>query len=151
MANTYTQLYMHVVFAVKNRESLISADWQDDFYRYIAGALKEHGHKPIIINGMPDHIHLLFGMSPKESLSDLIQSLKIQTTKNIKEQHNLPYFSWQTGYGAFSYNKPSLPAVINYIENQKEHHKTISFDDEIRQLLDEMGVEYDEKYILKGI
>ena len=105
MANTYTQIYMHVIFAVKGRESMIRPEWQDELYRYMAGALKNHEHTPYIINGMEDHVHLLFGMTPKESLSELVQSLKIQSTKHIKEQYGCLSFAWQSGFGAFSYSK----------------------------------------------
>lgn len=111
MANTYTQIYMHVIFAVKGRESMIRPEWQDELYRYMAGALKNHEHTPYIINGMEDHVHLLFGMTPKESLSELVQSLKIQSTKHIKEQYGCLSFAWQSGFGAFSYSKSFLPAV----------------------------------------
>lgn len=151
MANTYTQIYMHVIFAVKGRESLIRPEWQDELYRYMSGALKNHAHRPYIINGMEDHVHLLFGMTPKESLSELIQSLKIQATKHIKEQYDCVNFSWQSGFDAFSYSKSFLPAVSNYIANQKEHHKKHSFDDEMREILEKAGIEYDERYILKGV
>ena len=105
MANTYTQIYMHVIFAVKGRESMIRPEWQDELYRYMAGALKNHEHTPYIINGMEGHVHLLFGMTPKESLSELVQSLKIQSTKHIKEQYGCLSFAWQSGFGAFSYSK----------------------------------------------
>ena len=151
MANTYTQIYMHVIFAVKGRESMIRPEWQDDLYRYMAGALKNHEHTPYIINGMEDHVHLLFGMTPKESLSELVQSLKIQSTKHIKEQYGCLSFAWQSGFGAFSYSKSFLPAVSNYIANQKEHHKKRSFDDEMREILEKAEIEYDERYILKGV
>ncbi|MBQ0049546.1 MAG: IS200/IS605 family transposase [Bacteroidales bacterium] len=151
MANTYTQIYMHVIFAVKGRESLIRPEWQDELYRYMSGALKNHEHTPYIINGMEDHVHLLFGMTPKESLSELVQSLKIQTTKHIKEKYCRRDFSWQSGFWAFSYSKSFLPAVSHYIENQKEHHKKYSFDDEMREILEKAGIEYDERYILKGV
>ena len=151
MANTYTQIYMHIIFAVRGRESLIHPEWQDDLYRYMAGALKKHEHTPYIINGMEDHVHLLFGMTPKESLSDLVQSLKIQSAKYIKEQFNRESFAWQSGHGAFSYSKSFLPAVSRYIENQKEHHKKHSFDDEMHEILKNAGIEYDERYILKGV
>lgn len=151
MANTYTQIYMHVIFAVKGRESLISPEWQDELYRYMAGALKNHGHTPYIINGVDDHVPLLFGMTPKESLSELVQSLKIQSTKHLKEQYGCVSFAWQSGYGAFSYSKSFLPAVSNYIANQKEHHKRKSFGDEIRDIMEKAGIEYDERYILKGV
>lgn len=151
MANTYTQIYMHVIFAVKGRESMIRPEWQDELYRYMAGALKNHEHTPYIINGMEDHVHLLFGMTPKESLSELVQSLKIQSTKHIKEQYGCLSFAWQSGFGAFSYSKSFLPAVSNYIANQKEHHKKRSFDDEMREILGKAEIEYDERYILKGV
>jgi len=108
---------MHVIFAVKGRESMIRPEWQDELYRYMAGALKNHEHTPYIINGMEDHVHLLFGMTPKESLSELVQSLKIQSTKHIKEQYGCLSFAWQSGFGAFSYSKSFLPAVSNYIAN----------------------------------
>ena len=151
MANTYTQIYMHVIFAVKGRESVICPEWQDELYRYMAGALKNHGHTPYTINSVEDHVHLLFGMTPKESLSDLVQSLKIQTTKYIKEQFGCLNFAWQSGFGAFSYSKSFLPAVSNYISNQKEHHKKYTFDDEIREIIEKAGIEYDERYMLKGV
>ena len=142
---------MHVIFAVKGRESLICSDRQDELYRYLAGALQNHGHKPYIINGTEDHVHLLFGMSPKEALSDLVQSLKIQSARHMKELYGCQTFSWQSGFGAFSYSLSLLPAVKRYIENQKEHHKKVSFNDEMRQILETAGVEYDERYILKGV
>lgn len=142
---------MHVIFAVKGRESLIRPEWQEGLYRYMAGALKNHEHTPYIINGMEDHVHLLFGMTPKEALSDLVQSLKVQATKYIKEQYGCMNFSWQSGFGAFSYSKSFLPAVCNYIAKQKEHHKECTFDDEIREIFEKAGVEYDELYILKGV
>lgn len=151
MANTYVQIYMHVIFAVKGRESLIRPEWQDELYRYLAGGLKHHEHTPYIINGTEDHVHLLFSMTPKEALSELVQSLKIQTSKHIKEKYGCMNFSWQSGFGAFSYSKSFLPAVNNYIANQKEHHKRYSFDYEMREILEKADVEYDERYILKGV
>ncbi len=151
MANTYTQIYMHVIFAVSNRASLIRPNMQDELYKYIAGGLKNHGHKPYAINGTENHIHILFGMSPRESLSELVQSLKIQSSKFIKQQYHIEFFSWQSGYGAFSYSKSFLPAVSKYIDNQKEHHKKVSFNDEIRYIFDKTGLEYNEQYILKDV
>lgn len=141
---------MHVIFAVKGRESLIKPEWQEELYRYMAGALKQHSDTPYIINGMEDHVHLLFGMTPKESLSDLVQSLKIQTSKFVKEHYGCNAFAWQAGFGAFSYSKSLLPAVSHYIENQKQHHSKKSFDDEMREILEKAGIEYDARYILKG-
>lgn len=151
MANTYTQIYMHVIFAVKGRESLIYPEWQDELYRYIAGALKNHGHTPYNINGIEDHVHMLFGMTPKEALSDLVQSIKIQTTKFMKQHFACHLFAWQNGYGAFSYSKSFLPAVSSYIANQKIHHQKHTFDEEIQSVLAKAEIDFDEKYILKGV
>lgn len=152
MANTYTQLHIHVVFAVQNRQSLISNQWKDDLYKYITGIFQNNEHKVLQINGMPDHVHILFGMRPTQSLSDLMKQVKQDSSKwvNNKEFVN-GKFSWQAGYGAFSYSKSEVPNVINYIINQELHHKSITFQDEYLQLLKEFNIEFDERYILKSI
>jgi len=151
MANTYTQIYMHIVFAVKKRESLIKPEYESELYAYICGACKNRKHHVRAINGTTDHIHMLVGMHPAESVSDLVQSIKIQTSKWMYEHFGIGGFSWQTGFGAFSYSKSFLPAVEKYIANQKEHHKKVSLADEMKEMLKQAEVEYDEKYILKGI
>jgi REP element-mobilizing transposase RayT len=152
MSNTYTQIHIHAIFAVQNRLSLISNSWKERLYQYITGIIQNQGHKLLAINGMPDHIHLLFGMRPSQSLSDLMKDVKgdsslwINNNKFVKGK-----FSWQEGYGAFSYSKSQLSAVINYIENQELHHNKRSFIEEYSKILDDFGVEYDEKYIFKPI
>lgn len=114
MANTYTQIHIHAVFVVQNRECVINKTWEAELYKYISGIIKENGHKMIIINGMQDHIHVLFGMRPVQSLSDLIQDVKGSSSKWINEKKfTNARFSWQQGFGAFSYAKSDLPKVIN--------------------------------------
>ncbi len=150
MANTFTQIHIQVVFAVKNRQSLISKFWEDELYRFITGVIQNHGHKVLQINGMPDHVHILFGMRPSQSLSDLMQHIKQYSSRWINDKGlTKGKFSWQSGYGAFSYSKSDLPSVAAYIENQEIHHSTRSFLDEYVELLE--GFEYDEMYLFKEI
>lgn len=150
MANTYTQIYMHIVFAVKNREALIKPELEDEFYKYIAGACKNRKHHLRAIGGIADHLHLLVGMHPSESVSDLVQSLKIQTSKWMHEDKGMACFGWQSGFGAFSYSQAFLPQVEHYILNQKEHHKKTSFEDEMREIYKKAGIDYDERYMMQG-
>src|SRR5690349_4500581 len=106
MPNTYTQIHIHAVFTVQNRESLIAKEWKIELYKYITGIIQNHNHKVIAINGMSDHIHILFGMRPNQSLSDLMQDVKASSSKWINEKRFVRgKFSWQEGYGAFSYSK----------------------------------------------
>ena len=152
MANTYTQIHIHTVFAVQNRASLIKKDWQDRLFQYIIAIIKNHGHKVLSIGGMPDHIHILFGFRPTQSLSDLIQNVKRDSSEWInKEKLITSRFSWQEGYGGFSYGKSQIPQMIKYIENQDEHHEKHTFIEEYKQILTNFGLEYDEKYIFKPI
>ena len=152
MANTYTQIHLQLIFAVQNRISLINNDWKDELYKYITGIIQMNDHKMIIINGMPDHVHILIGMRPIQSLSDLMKDIKgdsstwINKKKLVKEK-----FSWQEGFGAFSYSRGQLPSVINYINNQQEHHKKKTFKDEYIAMLNKYEVEYDERYIFHDI
>jgi REP element-mobilizing transposase RayT len=152
MANTYTQIHIQVVFAVQNRQSLIKNEWKDELYKYITGIVQNNNHKVLQINGMHDHIHILFGMRPTQSLSDLMKQVKQDSSKwiNTKEFVN-GEFLWQSGFGAFSYSKSELPNVINYIKNQELHHKSKSFQEEYLQFLKEFHIEFDERYIFKPI
>ncbi|ASB49112.1 IS200/IS605 family transposase [Alkalitalea saponilacus] len=152
MPNTYTQIHIHAVFAVKNRLSLISKLWEQRLYQYITGIIQNHGHKMLSINGMPDHVHILFGMRPIQSLSDLMRDVKGDSSLWINESKFVAgKFSWQDGYGAFSYSKSQIPAVASYIENQKTHHQKKSFMEEYTKILKDFEIEYDEKYIFKPI
>ena len=152
MANTYTQIHIQVVFAVQNRQSLIKNEWKDELYKYITGIIQNHNHKLLQINGMPDHIHILFGMRPKQSLSDLMKQVKQDSSKWINSKGFVNgKFSWQAGFGAFSYAKSDISNVINYIKNQEQHHKSITFQNEYLHLLKEFNIEYDERHILKSV
>jgi len=152
MANTYTQIHIHTVFAVQNRECIIENKWKDELYKYISGIITANEHKMLAINGMPDHVHVLFGMRPVQSLSDLMQDIKGGSSKWINDKKFIKTkFSWQEGYGAFSYGKSQLSQVIRYIENQEEHHKRKTFIDEYIDFLKLFQIEYDERYIFKPI
>jgi putative transposase len=148
MANTYTQIHIQAVFAVQNRLCLISDKWQDELYKYITGIVSNNGHKLLAINGMPDHVHVLFGMRPSQSLSDLMQDIKGSSSKWINERGFVKgRFSWQEGYGAFSYCRSEVQNVIRYINNQKDHHSGKSFIDEYFEMLKESEIEYDDRYV----
>ena len=154
MANTYTQIHLQLVFAVKYRASLISIDWEDELYKYITGIIQNKKHKLLQINGMPDHIHILIGYRPSEALPALIADVKSQSTKWINE-HNLVKgkFQWQDGYGAFSYRKSDIPSIFEYIKKQKEHHYNhqLTFREEYLQILKEFEIDYNEDYIFKAL
>jgi len=152
MANTFTQIHIHAVFTVQNRECIIGNQWKNELYKYITGTIQNHNHKLLAINGMPDHIHVLFGMRPAQSLSDLLQDIKGNSSKWINERKFVRgKFSWQEGYGAFSYSKSQLPQLIQYIESQQEHHTRKTFLEEYKELLQAFEVEYDEHFIFKSI
>lgn len=152
MANTYTQLFIQFVFAVKYRDGLILESFKEELYQYIAGIVKNNNHKLIIINGMSDHLHLLVGMKPTQSVSDLMQDIKGSSSKWINEKRFLNVkFEWQEGYGAFSYSKSHVDAVIKYINNQEQHHKTKTFQEEYLEFLKAFEVEYDERFIFNPL
>jgi len=150
MANTYTQIYLHVVFAVEGRQNLIAPEHNDELQKYITGIVTAQRHKLIAINNMPDHLHLLVGLRPDAALSDLVRDVKAGSSKFINEKRwVMGRFSWQEGFGAFSYARSQLGAVIRYIQNQQKHHVKKSFRDEYLELLEKFCMEYDQKYIFK--
>jgi putative transposase len=152
MANTYTQIYLHVVFAVEGRQNLIKPEHSDELQKYITGIVSGQKHKLIAINNMPDHLHLLVGLRPDAALSDLVRDIKANSSRFISEKRWVPgRFSWQEGFGAFSYSRSQLGAVIRYIENQQKHHASKSFRDEYKELLERFGVEFDPRYIFKPL
>ena len=152
MANTYTQIHLQAVFAVKNRQSLIEVEWKDGLYKYITGIIQKNGHKLLSINGMPDHVHILFGMRPNQSISELMKFVKGDSSKWVNQNGlSKQRFSWQSGYGCFSYAKSELPVVIRYIENQEEHHRRKSFLKEYLDFLREFEVDYDEQYVFNSV
>ena len=152
MANTYTQIYIQTVFTVQNRISLIKPQWSDDLYKYITGIVQNNGHKMIAIGGMPDHIHLFIGMKPNQSLSDLMQDVKGDSSKWIHEKGFVQgKFEWQAGFGGFSYSISQIDAVVKYISNQKTHHQKKTFIQEYMEFLEKFEVPFDERYIFKPI
>jgi len=152
MANTYTQIHIQAIFAVQNRYSLIHQEWKDELYQYITGIIQNQGHKMLQVNGMQDHVHVLFGMRPRQSLSDLMKQIKKDSSAWINQRGFIhARFSWQAGYGAFSYSKSQVPRVIRYIKNQEEHHRKRTFLEEYVELLNAAQVDYDERYLFKPV
>jgi REP element-mobilizing transposase RayT len=152
MANTYSQIYIHVVFAVENRQSLIKSEHNAELQKYITGIVSGQKQKLIAINNMPDHLHLLVGLQPDASVSDLVRDIKACSSGFIQRKRWVAgRFSWQEGFGAFSYSRSQLGAVIRYIENQQKHHAKKSFREEYVQLLKRFEVDYDERYIFKNL
>ena len=152
MPNTYTQIHIQFVFAVKYRQGLIKKGWKDDLYKYITGIIQSQGHKLLAINGVEDHIHILIGLRPKQSISDLMQDVKGGSSKWINDnKFTLGRFEWQEGYGAFSYSSNELKSVIEYIKKQEEHHSKKSFREEYIDFLKYFNIDYDEKYIFNEL
>jgi REP element-mobilizing transposase RayT len=152
MANTYTQIHIHFVFAVKFRQRIIQSKWKEDLYKYMTGIIQNDNHKLLAINGMPDHIHILIGLRPAQSISDLMKNIKQSSSKWINENKlTNGHFEWQEGYGAFSYSKSQIGQVVNYIQNQELHHKKKTFRDEYLDFLEKFEVDYDDKFIFKEL
>jgi len=152
MADTFTKIYIHIVFSVAYREGQIRMDWEERLYRYITGIVEENGHKMMQINGMPDHVHLLVGLSTTQSIADLVRQVKQGSSYWInKNGLTTCKFSWQSGYGAFSCNSSNITGVLNYIRNQKEHHTRRGFLNEYRDFLHENKIDFKPEYLFKGI
>ena len=147
MPNTFIQVHMQYVFAVKYRAAVLDPAWDERLRQYITGIYQELGHKMLAINNMPDHIHIFGGFGTQKSISDTMEVVKSNSSKWINENKFTKHkFQWQSGYGAFSYSKCDVDKIIDYVKNQQEHHKTISFQQEIDALLYEQGIQLDEKY-----
>ncbi len=152
MANSYTQIHIQFVFAVKYRAALIGSEWKERLYQYMTGIFQGNQHKMLQINSMPDHIHIFIGMRPHQSMSSLIQNVKTESSKWIKAQKLCSHpFAWQEGYGAFSYAKSQVNDVIRYIQNQETHHRKETFLNEYRKFLTAFDIEWDERYIFKEL
>ncbi len=148
MANTYTQLYIHIVFAVKNRNALIRESFRDELEKYICGIATHKRHKPLAVYCMPDHTHLFVGLNPAEPISDLVRDVKTGTSALIKEKRWVrSAFNWQEGYGAFSHARSQLDTVVAYILNQPHHHHHRTFRDEYLDMLVKAGIEYNDSYL----
>jgi len=152
MADTYTQIYIQVVFAVQGRQNLIKPNYKEDICKYITGIIRNQGQKLIAINGMPDHLHVLIGMKPNIALSDIVRDVKANSSKFINERRwVIGRFQWQEGFGAFSYSHSQLGNVIRYIQNQEEHHGKSSFKSEYVELLRKFDIAFEDKYIFDFI
>ena len=148
MPGTFTQIYIQVVFAVKHRESLILPVWEEELYKYITGITQNKEQKMLAINGMPDHIHFLFGMKPTCCISDLVREIKKSSTNFINDKNfTQQKFHWQKGFGAFSYSHSALDDVIKYIQRQKQHHQKQSFKDEYKEFLTKFDIEHKDEYL----
>jgi putative transposase len=152
MPNTYTQLHIQFVFAVKYRAALIDKKWNGRLHQYMTGIFQQCNHKMLQINSMHDHIHIFIGMRPHQSISELMQKVKVESSKWINDHSLCEHpFAWQEGYGAFSYAKSQVNNVIRYIQNQEKHHQKECFLDEYRRFLTLFEIEWDERYIFKEL
>jgi len=152
MANTYHQLYVQAVFAVKYRASAIKPEWRNEFFGVIGNLINEVGCKNIIVNGVEDHIHCFFGLLPSLAISDVMQKIKANSSGWLNNQSYVKHrFAWQSGYGAFSYSRSHLNNVYQYILNQETHHQKKAFKDEYLELLKSFAIEYDEKYLFHDL
>ena len=152
MAGTYSQLHIQVVFAVKGRGNLLLEPWRVEIFKYMSGIITGKNQKPIIVNGVADHVHLFIGMQPAMRLSDLVRDIKIGTSKFINDKKYVKgKFTWQGGFGAFSYSHSQLDNVYQYISNQKEHHHKKTFKEEYLEMLRKFEIEHDERYLFEWI
>jgi len=152
MANTYTQLYIHVVFAVKRRACVISKSWRDELFQYITGIVTNKGQKLMIVNGVEDHIHILLGIKPDCNLSDLVRDIKANSSRWINEKRLVPgKFEWQNGFGAFSVGASQISLVCHYISVQEEHHRKTTFREEFIDFLIHNEIEYKSEYLFDDI
>jgi REP element-mobilizing transposase RayT len=152
MANTYSQIYIQVVFAVEARQHLIQTQFKEELQKYIAGIVAGRGQKLLAVNCMSDHTHLLVGLKPSLALSGLVRDVKNGSSNFINgKRWILGRFSWQEGFGAFSYGHSQIPGVIRYIQNQAQHHARRSFRDEYVRFLRKFEIEHEERFIFKDV
>ena len=150
MAGSYSQIYLQYVFAVKGRQNLLQKPWREEVFKYISGIIKGKNQKPIIVNGVSDHVHVFVGLKPAMPIPDLIRDIKNNSSNFINEKKWVNgKFSWQEGYGVFSYSHSQIDKVYRYIANQEAHHEKKTFKDEYIDFLVKSGIDYDEKYLFE--
>jgi len=150
MANTYTQIYIQVVFSVQGRQSLISREHKEELYKYISGIVRNKKQKLIAIDGTADHVHVFLGIKPDIALSDLVRDIKNNSSKFVNEKKwTRGKFNWQEGFGAFSYGHSQIDAVVKYIQNQERHHAKRTFREEYLEMLEKFSVQFDERYVFQ--
>lgn len=146
MGNTYTRIYLHIVFSMKNRDATLSDSWRSDLFAYIGGVIRSNGQTPMSVGGWRDHIHILVGANASVNIASLVREIKIASNKWIKQRIH-GGFAWQDGYGCFSVSATHLDAVSDYIANQAAHHAKVDVADEFRQLLHKNQIEYEDRYL----
>jgi REP element-mobilizing transposase RayT len=152
MAGTYSQIYIQIVFAVQGRQNLLQKDWRQEVFKYMAGIIKNKGQKPIIVNGVEDHVHVFVGLKPAMALSDLVRDIKNNSSNFINDHAWIKgRFNWQEGYGAFSYSHSQIGDVYDYILNQEGHYDKQTFKDEYMDFLEKFEIEHDVKYVFEWI
>ena len=152
MAGTFSQIYIQYVFAVRGRENLLQKTWREEVFKYISGIIKGKGQKPIIVNGVSNHVHVFVGLKPALSVSELVRDIKNNSSNFINKQKFVRgKFSWQEGYGAFSYSHSQIDDVYQYILNQEKHHKKRTFKEEYLEFLKRFEIEHDEKYLFDWV
>jgi len=150
MANTYSQIYIHLVFSPKNKQALIGKQWKDELEKYITGIVQDHGHKLLAIGSMPDHIHIFIGYNLNHLIPKLVEEIKTSTNSWIKQKRFSKFkFDWQKGYGAFSHSRSQLDTVVNYILNQETHHQGKTFKEEYLEILRKNDVDFNEGYLFE--
>ena len=151
MSNTYHKIFIHFIFAVKHRRALINDSWKSNLFAVIGNLINKTGCRTITVNGVEDHVHCLIEVKPSLSASFVMKNAKAKSSKWVNENGLLDSkFEWQSGFGAFSYSKSQVPGVVKYIQNQEEHHKKFTFQQEYVQFLEKFEVEYDERYTFKS-
>ena len=152
MAGTYSRIYIHYVFTVKYRQRLLQKPWREEVFKYIAGIIPEKGQKPININGVEDHVHVLVGIKPSMAVAELARIIKNNSSNFINERRFLSRkFAWQEGYGVFSYSHDAMKRVYKYIERQEAHHARKKFSQEYIEFLEQYQVEYHEKFLFDWV
>jgi Transposase and inactivated derivatives len=152
MANTYSQIYIHIVFAVMGRQNLINSRHKEELHKYITGIIKNDGQKPLEINVMPDHTHIFIGLEPDICISDLVRDIKSNSSGFINKNGWVAgKFNWQKGFGAFTYSHSQIDSVIKYINNQEQHHTKKTFKEEYLEMLNKFSICYDEKYLFEWV
>lgn len=150
MANTYTKCLFHLIFAVKNRESLIKKEWKNELEKYITGIVQNYKHKLLAINAMPDHLHILIGYNINQLIPELVEKIKTGSNAWIKKENKSKLrFEWQKGYGAFTHSSSQMDVVIKYINNQASHHKKKLFKEEYLEILKKNDVKFENEYVFE--
>jgi len=150
MANMYSQIYIQIVIVVRGRQNLIQTNWRDDLFKYISGIIKNKGQKPIIVNGVGDHVHIFIGLKPSMAISDLIRDIKSNATNFINQNRFIMgKFEWREGAGVFSYSHSQIDAVYKYIANQEDHHKKRTFREEYLEFLVKNEIDFKKEYLFE--